>query len=492
MDDLEQIVNFEFEPRMSSSDALMWAIEKDPLLRSTITTVLVFDRPPDRERLTYTVDRASRVVPRLRQRVVAHAYSIAPPRWEVDPNFDLSYHLRWIRPAGDHTVRGVLDLAAPIAMQGFDRARPLWEFTVVDDLEDGRAALIAKIHHSITDGVGGIKLMMELLDLERDPEVMPPMPEAPEPSTPSEARRLVDALTWSAGRQISTVGDGLRSAISGAGRAAGDVVGAFDDALRTVASIAKLTAPAPTPLSPVMKDRSLSVRFDDLTVEMAPLKAAARVVHGRLNDAFLAAVSGGLASYHRLHGAPVTGLRMTMPINVRTAETEKLAGNRFIPARFVLPLTPDDPIGRMEAMRTSVARLRNEPALGLTEDIADVLNRLPVTATTAVFGAMLKGTDVITSNVPGPPVQVYLGGSLIERQVAFGPMTGAATNVVLLSYGENLHLGITTDPAAIPDPEVFVSCLAESFDEVASVGVERRRPAQSPAPDTGLPSSPQS
>ena len=106
--DLDDIDGFEYEPRMSDSDALMWSIEKDPLLRSTIVTVYVVDRPPNREALTRTMDRASRVVPRLRQRVLGHPFSIAPPRWEIDPNFDLRYHLRWMAVAPDTPKTGAL------------------------------------------------------------------------------------------------------------------------------------------------------------------------------------------------------------------------------------------------------------------------------------------------------------------------------------------------------------------------------------------------
>ncbi len=199
---------FDFEPRMSDADALMWRIEKDPLLRSTITSVVVLDRPPDRDRFIRRLDRATRVVPRLRQRVLGHAYSVAPPRWEVDPNFDLHYHLRWVRVAGAGTLREVLDLAEPIAMQGFDRARPLWEFTVVEGLEDDRAAIIQKIHHAITDGVGGIKLQLELVDLERDPASgdEDDLPDAPPAGTPDELRRLVDAFAYEGRRQWGTAG----------------------------------------------------------------------------------------------------------------------------------------------------------------------------------------------------------------------------------------------------------------------------------------------
>ena len=78
-----------FERRMSDSDALMWGIEKDPLLRSTITAVSLFDRPPDQERLRDRVERGTCLIPRLRQRVVSAPLVASPPRWVFDPNFDL-------------------------------------------------------------------------------------------------------------------------------------------------------------------------------------------------------------------------------------------------------------------------------------------------------------------------------------------------------------------------------------------------------------------
>lgn len=456
----------EFEARMSSSDALMWRIEKDPLLRSTILMVMIFDRPLDRGALTERMDRVSRVVPRLRQRVLGHPLSIAPPRWEVDPNFDLSYHLRFMRALETGTLREVFDIAEPIAMQGFDRARPLWEFTVVEGLADDRSALIGKVHHSITDGVGGVKLQMELLDLERDAGPDPDAPPVPRARHLSEAQRWMDAMGWEARRQIGAAREVTARAATNASRLATDPVGAGVAALRTVGSVAKALSPATEPLSPLMRERSLSVRYDALQVDLPRMKTAARLVSGKLNDAFVAAVLGGLRRYHEHHGHEVEALRMTMPINIRTERTATLAGNQFAPARFAVPANLDDPLRRMNAVRELVQHWRDEPVLALTQPLANLLTRLPATASTALFGSMLKGIDFVTSNVPGPPVPVYLAGARMERQLAFGPMTGAATNVVLLSYGEELNIGITTDPAAVPDPELFVESLSEGFDEI--------------------------
>jgi hypothetical protein len=120
----------------------------------------------------------------------------------------------------------------------------------------------------------------------------------------------------------------------------------------------------------------------------------------------------------------------------------------------------------MNAVRELVEQQRHEPALSLTEPLANLLARLPATATATLFGSMLKGIDFVTSNVPGPPIPVYIDGSHMLQQVAFGPMTGAAANLVVLSYCDDLNVGINTDPAAINDPDVFTASLQHGFDEV--------------------------
>lgn len=463
--------DLQFESRMSDSDALMWHIEKDPILRSTITALTVLDRTPDRERLLAKLERGTRLVPRLRQRVVGNVFSLAPPRWEIDPNFDLRYHVRWTRAAGsggrDGTLRDVLDIAEPIAMQGFDRARPLWEFVIVEGLADGKAAMIQKLHHAITDGVGGIAIAMLLLDLERDPaDDDDPMPPLPEGKVLSPAERTADAIGHIARRNLG-IARRARSTLTGAAAgAASDPLAVARGVGDAAASVARMVAPASEPLSPVMTGRSLSVHFETLTFPLDGLKAAAKKADGRLNDAFVAGVAGGLRRYHANHDAPVEALRMNMPINVRTDETENVAGNQFAPARFPVPISIEDPVEAMVAVRELVATQRGEPALALLEPMSGLLNRLPTTVTTSIFGSMLKGVDFTTSNVPGAPIPVFMGGAEIEMMVPFGPLAGTAVNVTLLSHRDDVHLGINCDLAAVPDPEVLRDCLQESFEEL--------------------------
>jgi diacylglycerol O-acyltransferase / wax synthase len=458
--------DLEFEDRMSDADALMWTIEKDPLLRSTILTVMIFDQPIDRDRLRLRLDRVSRVVPRLRQRVQGHALSVAPPSWDVDPNFDLDFHLRFTGGLGSGTLREVFEIAEPIAMQGFDRARPLWEFMLVEDLADDRCALITKIHHSITDGVGGVKLLMELLDTDPVGRADHPLPPAPVPRPRSEGVRVVDAVAYEGRRQAAGLARLVASATQRASRLRADPLGVGTELLETAGSVARMVSPALAPLSPLMTGRSLSVHFDTLQVPIAPMKRAAKLAGGKLNDSFVAAVSGGLARYHHEMGVDCHELRMTMPINIRTDATERTAGNQFTPARFAVPVDITDPIARMSAVRSIMAAQRRERGLALSDTLAGLINRLPATASTGLFGSMLKGIDFVTSNVPGPPIPVYLVGSRLERQIAFGPMTGSATNITLLSYVDELDLGVNTDPRAVTDPDLFVECLRDAFDEI--------------------------
>lgn len=463
------MAEIQFENRMSDSDALMWNIEKDPLLRSTITIVWLLDRSPDRGRLEDKIERATRQIPRLRERVVSNPLSIAPPRWEVDPYFDLNYHVRWLRSPGEGRLRDLLDLAQPLAMQGFDRARPLWELSIVEGLEEGRAGFLMKLHHAVSDGVGLVHMTNRLVEREREPSGPPkPMPPAPEASLMTQPERVRDALRHEWRRQLGRARRAGEFARRAAGQIAGRPISAAQSVGDTAASVARMLRPVNEPLSPIMRGRSLSVRFDGMAVPLADLKAAAKAVDGTLNDAFVAAVTGGLRRYHDEHGVSLDELRMTMPINTRSGEKGRTAGNQFVPARFSVPINNPDPARRMKEIGALVGTQRREPALGYIDDLATVLNRLPTSISTALFGSMLKGIDFVTSNVPGPRFAVYTGGARMESVYGFGPLSGAAANVTLFSYRGHVQIGINTDPAAVPDPDVFVQCLHKGFDEVLS------------------------
>ncbi len=157
----------QFDRKMSDAEGLMWRLEKDPHLSSTFAAVTILDRPPDFDRLLARMDRAVHVVERLGQRVQPAPVNLTAPTWVTDSNFDLRYHVRHIALPKPGTMRQLLDLATLITCDPFDRTRPLWQFVVVDGLRGGKSALVEKLHHTITDGEGTVKLSLQFLDFER-------------------------------------------------------------------------------------------------------------------------------------------------------------------------------------------------------------------------------------------------------------------------------------------------------------------------------------
>jgi len=151
---------------MRDSDAFSWYMEDDPLLRSTIVSVVVLDGAPNASRLIERAERATRISPGFRHKVVQAPLRLANPRWAVDPDFNLAYHVRHIAAPAPGTLAQVFEYACQTGMAGFDRQRPLWEFTLVDGLDGGRSALIMKLHHALTDGIGGMEMAKYLFDLE--------------------------------------------------------------------------------------------------------------------------------------------------------------------------------------------------------------------------------------------------------------------------------------------------------------------------------------
>ncbi len=450
---------------MRESDAFSWYMERDPLLRSTVVAVMLFDRAPDEAALMRRLDRATRIVPGLRHHLVEPPLRLAPPRWVVDPSFDLSWHVRRIELPAPAGVASVLELARREGMAGFDTARPLWSWTTVSGLEGGRAAAVLKVHHSLTDGIGGIQLATELFDLSPDAPEPDAGPEAPRAETTSLAALILESLGYDVQRVRAVLRDTIRSTPGAAVHTLRHPVAASRDAARLVGSVIRTVAPMTDTRSPVMLDRRLGWHYDAIDLPLDGLRDAAHAGDGTLNDAFLAGIAGGLQRYHELHDTTVAELRVTMPISIRK-DSDPAGGNRITLMRFPVPVGTVDVRSRIRTLHQRAASSRAEPSIPLTNVIAGLLNLLPA----GVIGSMLKHVDFLASNVPGLDAPIYVGGAQVLNIYPFGPTIGAALNVTLLSYCGTCNIGVNTDTGAVPDPNVLMTCLREGFDEVLALG----------------------
>jgi WS/DGAT/MGAT family acyltransferase len=433
---------------LSAADSLLWRIESDPVLRSPILVVGLLDRSPTADGVAAMVDRATTVLPRLRQRIVPPPLGVGRPRWqEVDA--PLAHHLRHVKaPGGD--LDAVLAVAAPDAAAAFDPARSPWSLTVVDGLDGDRAAIVLRFHHALTDGVGGIQVADLLFDRSRRPARATVTTAPDNGDAPGGGAGAVLAAGAAAARQVA--------------RATTHPLPTAAAAARFGASTARLLAPAP-PGSPELADRSLDRWLATSERPLSALRRAGATVEGTVNDVLLAAVGGGLARYHRAQGRPVPAVRVTMPISTRRPG-DPTGGNRFVPARFTLPVDDPDPATRMRIAGAIARRWRTESAVGAADVLAAGLNLLPRPVVSRLFGGMLRSIDVDVTNVPGLDRAAFVGGARIGRLWAFAPPTGAALSVTLVSHERTCCLGLACDQRAVADPELLATCLDEGLDEV--------------------------
>ena len=449
---------------MLHSDAFAWYMEKDPVLRSTVVAIARLDSSPDWTLVRSRIDRLTRLVPTLRMHVQVPPLRMGPPRWAIDESFDLDFHLRRMRLHEPADWSEVVEFARTAAMEDFDRARPLWVFTVLEGMSDGGAAVVMKMHHSLTDGIGGIQLAGLVLDL--GPEALPLGPMPPEPDGTSlsaiqlTARSVGDGVAdaATAGRRIM---QGLPSGAVGAIR---NPVSAAKSAVDLGVSVWRIVAPINQQSSKVLKGRRTGRRLATMEVPFEDLHTAAALGGGRLNDAYLAALVGGMDRYHQRSGSPLPDLRVTVPVSVRGGN-DPIGGNRITLIRVKLPGAIRDPAERIRRIATVMRRWQKEPALAHTQEIAFGLNLLP----RPYIGGIFKRVEMLASDVPGVPLPVWFAGARLCGYYAFGPTIGSGFNATLMSYAGVCDIGVNIDLGAIDDPDLLLACLHEGFDEVLAL-----------------------
>jgi len=458
---------------LSDVEQLMWRLEADPRLSSTFANVTILDRPPDVDRLRRRMEHVAARMPRLRRCVRPGAGNLAPAVWADDPDFDIDHHVRHIALPAPGSERQLFDLAALITIDPFDRARPLWQFVVVDGLDGGRSALIEKLHHTIADGERGVELAFEFLDLERHPDG----PVGDDASTDATS-----AVSAAAPRDPDIEqADAVRAALASALRLP---LGVFEQVRELLAEpdripeataaaadtftglLAQLGTPDPA-RSPLWTDRSTRRHLAVASAPWAATRAAAQSLGGTINTAFLTIAADAAGRYHDALGSPVDSLRASMAISTRTAGS---GGNAFTLARALVPTAPmpvgDRFIAVDESLRGAIAEATATPL----DAMAALAAPIPTSILTRLARQQAQTVDFATSNVKGSPLPVYVAGARLLHNHPVGPLGGVPFNLTMLSYDGHLDMGINIDPAAVTEPGLLEQCIVASISELSSIG----------------------
>ncbi len=395
--------------------------------------------------------------PEFRQRLAFVPFDLHRPVWFHDPDFDLDYHVRHIAVPEPGRIDQLMDIVGGIAGRQLDRSRPLWEFWIIEGVENGAVALLARMHHATIDGVSGASLVTSMLDLEPEPSTPPPVDEWRSEHRPSDLELLRHALLSRARHPVPLA---MAMATPKVVRSALNVARLRRDPDRPTGGV-PLTAPRTVfnaPLTPHRRVAMASVSLDEV-------KAVKNALGCTLNDVVLATATGALRTYLlSLDALPDRPLLAACPVSIREGSDDIESANK-VSAMFVsLPTQLEDPGARLEAIKESTRGAKDEHHAVGARTIME-LGELGGPRTFGLANRFLGGlagrgpvpVNLVISNVPGPPLPLYLAGARLTSMLPLGPpIDGAGLNITVLSYIDRVDWG-------------FIACreLAPHFQRLA-------------------------
>jgi WS/DGAT/MGAT family acyltransferase len=450
-----------------------------------VGSVAVFDGPPPSygDIIRLMLSKLPKV-PRYRQRVRSLPLHLGRPLWTDDEHFQILYHVRHTAVPRPGSAEQLRNLAGRVLGQRLDMTKPLWEAWLVEGLENDRWAIISKVHHCMVDGVAGNDLMQLIFDIEPDAQVPEPPEWSPHtaPSTASVmAGSLQDAVSFTV-RQIGALPPALRRITA----APGEILRRSTMIGTMLPGIAqKLSTPRARslngPIGPHRRWAWAETSFD-------AIKGVRTTLGGTVNDVVLTAITRGFRDMLAKRGELTDRLvvRSMVPVSVR-APRERGTLNNQVSAVFVdLPVGEPDPVERLHAVRRQMdENKRINGALDVRSIIAMgdfVAPTLLALGTRAGVRAGQNLAQAVTTNVPGPPIPLYVLGRRLSALYAYVPIAaGFRISIGIFSYLRTMSMGINADFDAFPDIDVLADGIGAGVDELVEVADIRARTAAAAA-----------
>ena len=446
---------------LSNVDAA-WLGMEHPTNLMMVSGVLTFDEPLDFERLKAVIQQRLLKFDRFRKRVVQPRIPLTPAYWEADPNFDLDAHVHRVALPSPGDKSALQEMASDLMSTALDFSKPPWQIHVIENYGDG-CAVMARLHHCIADGIALVFVLLSITDMTRNapwPQDEPQQEEAANEAGlggPLGALFKQTTAVASTARKVTgkLVSEGLEALVNPA-HALELALQGTDSAVATSRLVLRSADPKTIFKGPLGVAKRVAW---SRPLPLADIKAIKNFTGGTVNDVLVSTMTGGLRRYLLGRGEKVEGLnfRAAVPVNLRTSEEMGTLGNKFGLVFLSLPVGIGEPVERLAEVRRRMDALKHSQeamaAFGILNAIGMTPNDIQATVV-KMFGA--KATAVLT-NVPGPPIPLYLAGSEISGLMFWVPQSGrVGLGISILSYAGKVFVGVVTDKGLVPDPGVII------------------------------------
>ncbi len=447
--------------RLTSTDATLLAQESDTAHMQIGTLALLEGPPPKLPDFLAHVRSRLDLVPRYRQKLAVAPLEAGRPLWADDPRFNLDYHVRHtaLPEPGDHAA--LLALCGRIFSQSLDRSKPLWELWLVEGLDAGSWALIAKAHHALVDGVTAVDLATVLYDRSRRPRARAapePWIPRPEPSGAALAARGIEGAARAAAGALSAAAR-PDAALALVRRVAGGIGGLARTALGS------------SPDTPLHATVGPHRRVATVRADLEVFKEIKDAFQTTVNDVVLAVLTGALADFLRSRGRRTDGLELqaAVPVSVRAPGEDGRAGSRLSQVLAPLPVFLEDPVARLRHIKVSMDDVKQSHDALAASAIAGLEGFAAPTLHAQASRLDFTGGafDLLVTNVPGTQRPLYVLGQRLDAMYPISFLAGEhALAVAVMSYDGGMDFGLLADFDALPDLDEIAEDIVGSLAEL--------------------------
>ena len=383
------------------------------------------------------------LLPEFRRRLASVPFDLHRPVWFDDPDFDFDFHIHHIAVPAPGSAEQLADVVSDIAGRPLDRSRPLWDFWVIEGVENGAVAVVARMHHATIDGVSGSSLVTSILDLEPNPVGEPPADDWTPEHRPTDVELVRHALVSRVRRPLPLA---LALAAPNLLRSAMGIT-----RVRRDRSLPSGGTPFNTPRTPWNAPLTAHRRVAFTSVSLDEVKTMKQAFDCSVNDIVLATATGALRRYLTfLDALPDRPLIASCPVSVRNDDTADIESANKVSSMFVsLPTHLDDVEAQVAHIRDATKGAKEEHhAIGARTllELGELAGPRSFGLASRLLGGLAAaGTvpiNLVISNVPGPPFPLYLAGARLVSLLPLGPpIEGAGLNVTVMSYIDRMDWG---------------------------------------------------
>jgi diacylglycerol O-acyltransferase len=402
------------------------------------------------------------LLPPFRRRIVEVPGRIHHPVWIEDPNFDLAAHVRRVGCPAPGGMGEFAELVSDIASRQLRRDRPLWEIWTVENIEANQVAFVAKIHHSVADGIAAASLLASVADELTGNEPDPGW--HPEP-IPKKWELFTDA-TKDLAKELTHFPKLLRSTVRNMA------------AVRRKRKESDVAPPLPFDTPTTRFNTSLTPHriFTTASLSLDDVKTVKNAFDATVNDVVLAITAGALRRYLSERGElPDKPLVAGVPVST-AADPERLGGNKVSNMFTALRTDIEDPVERLKAIHdvTKAAKeFHNVLGSEMLRDWSEITPPRPFAWFMRWYSRRNLASrhrppiNLVVSNVPGPPSPMSIADARITALYSMGPiLEGIGLNVTVWSYVDSMNFGVVSCPEFAPDLWELTDALG---DELATL-----------------------